>query len=470
MSADETAGQQQDDAPQGITEIAVQGFKSLYDEQCGDEQCVKQRIKVRPLTILAGANNSGKSSIMQPLLMLKQTLEVVAYDPGPLKLDGPNVEFTSAEQFLSRRLSDTGMPLDLDGAKFTVGLTVQDDEMQGEESVAITFQYQQGRGVDLFEIRTSRWPRFSLRPEAEPVGDDADDDLYDSLMEAFPEIRGAKEMVKKIKTPRERCFLFVEVHFEDGVAKDYSLLLPFKDRVGVFFIHVPVLRDNPRVYPKVVSDFQRRFWYEGTFEHYIASIIESWQDTQDDRLGKLGQALASLGLTWKVMARRLKDTEIELLAARLPKRPDDEHEELVNIADMGVGVSQVLPALVALLTAVKGQLVYLEHPERDLHPRAQVALAQLLADAARRGVRVVVETHSSLLLLGVQTLVAEGKLPPDQVALHWFERGEDGATQVKSRELDEFGAYGDWPQDFADVSLDTHSDYLKAVSKRRWGK
>ena len=81
----------QEGVPEEITEIAVQGFKSLYDEQ---------RIAVRPLTILAGANSSGKSSIMQPLLMMKQTLDAT-YDPGPLKLGGPNVYFTSAEQFLS---------------------------------------------------------------------------------------------------------------------------------------------------------------------------------------------------------------------------------------------------------------------------------------------------------------------------------------------------------------------------------
>ena len=217
------------------------------------------------------------------------------------------------------------------------------------------------------------------------------------------------------------------------------------------------------------SDFQYRLHYEGTFEHYVASIIESWQDTQDGRLEKLGQALESLGLTWKVEARRLNDVEIELRAARLPKRQVGERAyDLVNIADMGVGVSQVLPALVALLTAVPGQLVYLEHPERDLHPRAQVALARLLADAAQRGVRVVVETHSSLLLLGVQTLVAEGTLPPDQVALHWFERGNDGATTVTSADLDEAGAFGDWPEDFGDVELKSESLYLDAAESVLW--
>src|ERR1700726_1505431 len=75
-----------------IAEITVAGFKSISDEQC---------IEIRPLTILAGANSSGKSSMMQPLLLLKQTLEA-SYDPGPLLLNGPNVKFTAADQLLSR--------------------------------------------------------------------------------------------------------------------------------------------------------------------------------------------------------------------------------------------------------------------------------------------------------------------------------------------------------------------------------
>jgi predicted ATPase len=129
-------------------------------------------------------------------------------------------------------------------------------------------------------------------------------------------------------------------------------------------------------------------------------------------------------------------------------------------------VSQVLPVLVALLVARKGQLVYVEQPELHLHPKAQVALAQVLAEAAQRGVRVVAETHSALLLLGVQTLVAKGQLDPNLVKLHWFTLDEDGCTTVASRDIDEAGAYGNWPQDFGDVELKAQSDYLDAVEER----
>ena len=94
----------------------------------------------------------------------------------------------------------------------------------------------------------------------------------------------------------------------------------------------------------------------------------------------------------------------------------------------------------------------------------------MLADAAKRGVRVVAETHSSLLLLAVQTLVAEGDLPPELVKLHWFTRREDGVTEVDSVDLDEAGAYGDWAVDFDDVELKAHSRYLDAVDRLRFGK
>ncbi len=52
--------------PDHISKIAVRGFKSIADEQ---------QIELRPFTLLAGANSSGKSSLMQPVLLLKQTLE-----------------------------------------------------------------------------------------------------------------------------------------------------------------------------------------------------------------------------------------------------------------------------------------------------------------------------------------------------------------------------------------------------------
>src|ERR1019366_5928412 len=97
-----------------------------------------------PLTVLAGANSSGKSSIIQPLLLLKQTLEA-SYDPGPLLLTGPNVRFTSAEQLLCKSARSDEPPL------FSVGMGV------GEEFWTCKFSWKAQQGFELLEmIRSSK--------------------------------------------------------------------------------------------------------------------------------------------------------------------------------------------------------------------------------------------------------------------------------------------------------------------------
>jgi len=75
-----------------IEQIQVKGYKSLVDAT----------LHVRPLTLLAGTNSSGKSSIMQPLLLIKQTMEA-SYNPaGALVLDGAHVQAETAGELVSK--------------------------------------------------------------------------------------------------------------------------------------------------------------------------------------------------------------------------------------------------------------------------------------------------------------------------------------------------------------------------------
>ena len=85
-------------SPAILQGISVVGYKSIGE---------RQHIDIRPLTLLAGANSGGKSSLIQPMLLLKQTLDA-PYDPGSLLLNGPNVRLTSADQLLTRSF-DTGL-------------------------------------------------------------------------------------------------------------------------------------------------------------------------------------------------------------------------------------------------------------------------------------------------------------------------------------------------------------------------
>ena len=419
---------------EGIIKIAVSGFKSLTEEWT---------IDIHPLTILAGANSSGKSSIMQPLLMLKQTLEA-PYDPGPLLIDGPNVQFTEATQFLSA----------LPNGKRTDRFQIQIQTHKSNVSNAVRTTFRKGKnGIEIVEMtKENLAPDQALSTKSLTLYPEMSSEEIKSLGNQDPAFKNF-DIVK-----RSRCFLYFGSQYSSGF---YEVTYGF----GAYIfntIHLPGLRGNPERTYKPASTGPR---YPGTFENYVASIIHEWQETGDERLKTLADALYALGLTGKVGTKKIGDTRIELQVGRLPLRGNGE-TDMVSIADVGFGVSQVLLVLVALIVAEPGQLVYLEQPEMHLHPRAQVALAQVLAAAAKRGVRVVAETHSSLLLLAVQTLVAEGDLSPELVKLHWFTRDENGATKIDTADLDEMGAYGDWPEDFDDVDLKAQSRYIKAAQSR----
>ena len=202
---------------------------------------------------------------------------------------------------------------------------------------------------------------------------------------------------------------------------------------------------------------------------YVASIVHDWQDESDLRLKKLEEYLELLGLTRKVGAKSVDDTQVEILVGRLPVNSTENSNgnEMVSIADVGFGISQTLPVMVALLAAKPGQLVYIEQPEIHLHPRAQTAMAQILADMADRGVKVVVETHSSLLLLGIQSLVAEGSSLPNASNFTGSRGGRRTASQKSSSaDLDDAGAFGDWPEDFSSAEMDADTRYIHAAEAR----
>jgi len=432
-------------AEKGITKITVAGYKSISQEQS---------IEIRPLTILAGANSSGKSSMMQPLLLLKQTLEA-SYDPGALRLDGPNVRFTSTDQFLSH--AGKGKHVN----SFHVGLSLEDVDC------TVFFQRRLNRVLEVRRMISSGiFGKVDLR-----VGMTNEE----ILLEAFSE--EMKTLLNFFLDPKnsswgwtvtqDRCFLRLE--FKRGEKLSTTVTLPIQNLEEHIreLIHLPGLRGNPERTYQVAAVSSN---FAGTFENYTASVIAKWQaDRNNRKLEELGQDLKSLGLTWRVLANALNDTQVELQVGRLPQSSKAGKSDMVSIADVGVGVSQTLPVLVALHAAKPGQLVYIEQPEIHLHPRAQTAMAQILAKAAKRGVRVVVETHSSLLILGVQTLVAEGEISPELIKLHWFER-RNGRTEITSRDLDETGAFGDWPEDFADVVLEAQSRYLDAAESRMRSK
>lgn len=431
----------------GIVAITVQGYKSICDET---------RIDIAPLTILAGANCSGKTSMMQPVLLLKQTLDS-PNDPGPLLLNGANVDLSAADQFVPK------LP---GGGKRPTELCVE-VQIDSNQAIEVVFAQSPNSGLAVKRMSYKAPMQKDTVLRLGMTHEEIVKTVPTNVAEIIRRFREAMEKPVEWRVSRSRCFLQVGPHVEGANGEQISEtgLTPSSPFAGSIrnIIHVPGLRGNPkRTYPTTAAAGPS---FPGTFEDYTASVIALWQKSKSDAQKQLGQWLEKLGLTWKVMARTIDDTHIELKVGRLLRGVRGGARDLVNVADTGFGVSQSLPVLVALLAAVPGQLVFIEEPEIHLHPMAQLELADILVETANRGVRIVAETHSALLLLGLQSALAEGLIQPHNVRLHWFRRDPKdnrGSTQVSTAELDDKGTYGDWPVDFGQVSLDAQQAYLNS--------
>jgi len=132
----------------------------------------------------------------------------------------------------------------------------------------------------------------------------------------------------------------------------------------------------------------------------------------------------------------------------------------VQPRDVGIGISQVLPVVVAALEP-SASLVAIEQPELHIHPAVQVGLGDLLIKGAKeKGISFLIETHSEHLILRLLRRIretAEGELPPGAITLNpedvcvvYVQPGEGGVKLVPLP-IDETGEFTTrWPKGFFD--------------------
>ena len=135
----------------------------------------------------------------------------------------------------------------------------------------------------------------------------------------------------------------------------------------------------------------------------------------------------------------------------------------VRTSDVGVGISQLLPVVVAVLDPDRPGITAIEQPELHVHPRLQVELGDLFAEGAAGGNVFLIETHSEHLLLRIMRRVREtsvGTLPegvpevrPEDVNVLFVE--QDGAeTLIREMPLNERGELVKaWPGGFFEEDL-----------------
>ena len=384
--------------------LAVKGFKSIRN---------RIEVPVRPLTVLLGDSNSGKSSFMQPILLMKQTLQA-PYGPSVFLLDGQNVSFTSGEQLLWQ-----------DGGR------KKTDEFMVEICGAPWLKIFYRKTEDGYSI-----PEMIYKDNEEDREHSFSEGMHHlDIMDAVPS--SLKEIYKRLgrveDTPiewnvaRNRCFLELQIVKPSELdAVVFGATPPARFLIRSI-IHVPACRElKGRNFRKLEPGDD----FPGVFQDYVPALIQHWQRHDKKKLAELDRNLEALGFTWRLRARSVDDTRLELYVERLPEQPGSKISCMVNIADMGTGLSQTLPVVIALMTVRRGQALFIEHPETGINPALVEPLSRMVMEAAGRGAYVIIETRNDLLAETLKNIHHGESDDPTKISLCRFSRDKEGATMV----------------------------------------
>ncbi len=415
-----------------ITELRAQNFKSWKDTGA---------LRFAPITGFFGANSSGKTSILQVLLMLKQTIERPREYPSrenaPLYF-GDERSLVNLGSF-DDSIHDHSLDLNL-------GVSVSwksSEEIKFDEHSTDSISF--SASIDK-KLRTPVLAAFCYTANGQKWELERE---QRSFMFKFPDFlvktRQSAYSEGSIPVSPFRCYGVTER--DNRLSTLFPLIASFENLFDQFSYLGP-LRDNPR---------SHYIWRgkdpEGVGRHgeEMVSALFSSRLQSSDLDEHVPKWLQSLGLihSYRLAPVPRTQKDYEFLVTMHKGAPE------VRLTDVGFGVSQVLPVLILCYYAPEGSILILEQPEAHLHPKVQSELADVLIHVVKnRNIQIILESHSEHLLHRVMLRTAEEQLCVDDTALY-FCQINDGVSEIEPLHVDEYGNIGNWPQEFfGDVTGD----------------
>lgn len=446
-----------------LTQLRFQNFKSWKDTG---------EIRMAPLTGLFGTNSSGKTAILQFLLMLKQT-----------------AESSDRERILNLGNNNTYIKL---GNTLNI---IHGNEI--DKKIDFSIQWRPNRAVDiplnLFESSSED----SLDKSKTDLLDIGENTVFNRIFSFGSSIYVAENELKLLhfcyrleslsqrrgnvsciaSRPNTSVNSLLDNKFTFSFLLDETLKWEYLDEFEQFptfkFYGFPALHRAKGFGDVLLSlnesfeAFFRALYYLGPLREYplreynwsgetyqdvgvrgenaISCILASNRDGNDEVGLKVSYWLKELGLISDFEIRRI--AEGRQLYEAVVKTSDSS--VFVPITDVGFGVSQILPVLTLCYYSPPGSIILFEQPEIHLHPAVQAKLADVFIDVIKfRGIQIIVESHSEHLLRRLQRRIAEEKLDNDSAALYFCNMGDDGASTLLPLELDTYGNINNWPKGF----------------------
>lgn len=414
-----------------------------------DVRCFRglHTIPIRPLTILVGENSSGKSTVLAMLAAISEPEApfVVDFNREPYELGG----FDN----IASRDPVTGSP----AQEFLVGYDIPiRRDSSSSANVRATFSSNGGAPTLRRVEGNSKAGKLALTIQGDRIqgkltfsGDRKEYQIDQAIRSAFFE--NPSWLVVSLL---ERSVASTPEHIERLYSLSEGLFRSAPRSKSL----APIRSKPQRTHDRLRNEFQP----EGSHIPYLlrANLAERTTRDRTALVHSLVLYGRESGLFENIKIRQLGQTSGD---------PFQLHVETgglqSNLADVGYGVSQVLPVVVESLLTDAWQRIIIQQPEVHLHPKAQAALGSFFARiVSRERKSFVVETHSDYFLDRVRKEVAQGSLKPTDVQILYFERLA-GASRVYALSLDAMGNVEDAPTSYRQFFLDEELSLLMRGSR-----
>lgn len=425
--------------PMTISRIRLLNFRNWATEHWD------KGIDLKPLTLMLGRNSAGKTSILQPLRMLKQTIETT--DAGKhLELganlpDGVNLGAFRDVINGHDESRELGVGIDLPD----IGVSANVRFRQVNERLVIESLAYQFRGEQVEVTRTSKGAYQLASPRFRDPNWDGAENVHTAREKVYDPGRG--------------------IEFSDNALKDLgSLGLQVRAAIVAVknafksFHYLGPLRPQPA---------REEVWEQQDPTHLGSTGSKTVQELIGSTTRHGSSSLLEDVSTWLKHLELADAVEVRRLPSSLRYQIDVINgESRSNLVDVGYGVSQVLPVIVLLHFVPEGSVILCEDPEAHLHPMAQAGLADMFVELQKkRKLQILLETHSEHLFRRLQFLIADGAIAKEDCALYYVER-EEPSAKLTALEPDEFGRLKNWPEHlFGDALGETGRQMRRMVER-----
>ena len=417
-------------------------------------------IKIKPITLLLGSNNAGKTSFIAPFLLMNQTLasrdkttpliiKGSMYDGGNIKELSHGFDLKNEIYFgfkyhthlpTKKKLNRIGTnPPGFFEVDFGINNMQDRDLIVKKESVYDIYNREffslTRNNQSEYELTSGEFKRIS-KDEKATIGNSAP---MNFLFSPNAILSAHRKVVKAVdKNAKSKAFTADFSKFLQSVAYNYSEV---SDIIGSISYLGPI-REKPH-----------RYYEVGNENH--ATVGNKGENTPDLLKRNIGKIQSELN-TWVEKFGFGDSVELKELSSTLLSIifNDSSSGKYTNIANAGFGASQILPLIIQALLSPKESLTIAEQPEIHLNPKLQCVLADLFAFMAKKDQRVIVESHSEHLLLRLRYLVANKSLSSDDIAIYFVEK-EKGVSSIKEIKIETDGHINpvEWPKGFFEDTL-----------------